>query len=216
MFSDYRYESELEAIFHWDFAKHVAEGVTTEPQLELITKLGVFRPDFVIKGKLRVGVELDGKEFHDGFRDECRDSIILGEKHLDVIYRFQGKDIYHNTADMLYFMAQCDPWIFHDKGIGNLKQLSCRERTPINLERDEHPLVVSHFDDVEKERFRMTLVTRRSAGSNQYWRRLYEFAIEKSPSNLDEMIAQRSVWLDEKAKTKPWFVRTDTGNVLMG
>src|SRR5436190_14323827 len=138
MYADYRYESPLEAAFHWDFDKVVGKGVTITPQVECITVLGTFRLDFGIAGNLKVGVELDGEEFHEEFRDECRDAIILGEKHVDVIYRFRGKDIWNNTADMLYFMSQCDPWLFSEAGRINLKTLSCRKRTEVDPDDEDH------------------------------------------------------------------------------
>jgi len=200
MFPDHRYESPLEAIFDWEFAKYIAKGVTISPQGECVTMLGTFRLDFVITGKLKVGVELDGEEFHDEFRDECRDSIILGEKHVDVIYRFKGKDVYHNTADMLYLMSQCDPWLFSERGKTNLNSLSCRERTVIDPNDEMQFVTVSHFDDFENEHFRLATIVRRSVRSihRHYWQNLYQFALEKKPSNLGGMIAAREAWQAEQ------------------
>lgn len=41
----------------------------------------------------RIGIECDGKKFHNASRDEWRDAMILGGEHLDVIYRLRGSDI---------------------------------------------------------------------------------------------------------------------------
>jgi hypothetical protein len=207
MFSDRRYESELERIFDWNFEKYVEKGVTIQPQHECATMLGTFRLDFLIKGKLKVGVELDGEEFHDEFRDECRDAIILGENHVDVIYRFKGKDIYHNTADMLHLMAKCDPWIFSDGGRANLKTLRCRrfeQMGEIDPEYDLHFLTVSFFEN-DEEKFRGTEASRRAVVSKhrQHWRYLYEDALATRPPNVDAMVeAQKAAWTEKATAAK--------------
>jgi hypothetical protein len=201
VFSDRRYESPLEGAFEWDFAKYVGRGVKITPQVECLTMLGTFRLDFLITGKLRVGIELDGEKFHDEWRDECRDAIILGEKHCDVIYRFKGKDIWHNTADMLYFMTKCDPWMFNDR-IENLKTLSCRQQQEVDPDNETHLLFVSYFDDVPVEHFRSTLVFRRARASKyrQHWRHLYEFALERKPTSLEQMLKLKEEEWQEKIK----------------
>jgi hypothetical protein len=197
MFSDPRYESELERIFEWDFAKCMKTEMIVTPQSECATMVGTFRLDFLISGAMKVGVELDGEEFHNGFRDECRDAMILGEGHGDVIYRFRGKDIFHNTADMLYFMSLCDPWMFRDGAGLSLKNRSSRrfdEAGKFNPEHDDHSFLLSFFEG-EEEKFRFASAIRRSnkVGMRQYWRGLYEDAIATRPPSLDAFIEQRLV-----------------------
>ena len=98
-------ESPIESIFEEAFIKHSAAGVVLERQREFITQLGTFRVDFAIKQQgLLIGIECDGREFHDSFRDEIRDAVILGEGHLDTMYRFTGPVVYYAAPMALEYI----------------------------------------------------------------------------------------------------------------
>jgi very-short-patch-repair endonuclease len=104
------FDSPIEEEFAYTIGKFLANGLEFNCQVELKTQIGNFRADFEIKSKnLRLLVELDGKEFHKGTKDLWRDSFILGEKHADLIIRFNGKDIVHNLSECCYILLTLCP-----------------------------------------------------------------------------------------------------------
>lgn len=117
------YESPIEETLAYHLAKYVAATMT--PQEELGTRWGVFRPDFVLDmSGFRVGIECDGRHFHDSYRDLWRDMVLLGDGHLDVMYRFPGTAIVNATCDTLFIMSRLDPKLFHERGLLSLESLS--------------------------------------------------------------------------------------------
>ncbi|HEX7241201.1 MAG TPA: hypothetical protein VF263_13085 [Longimicrobiaceae bacterium] len=119
------YESPLEDSFAWHTVKYLAPQVRFEKQVEVLTRWGVFRMDFVLDtGKRRVGLECDGKDFHDPWRDRRRDALILGTGVVGAIYRFPGSAVYHAPEACLYGLAGFEPDGFSDRGRINLTQLA--------------------------------------------------------------------------------------------
>src|SRR5689334_10635520 len=86
-----RLESPLEEQFIQSLEKYLNPRSDIIPQYEVQTILGKYRLDFVVAldGHL-IGFECDGKEYHDAFRDEWRDALILHTKEIETIYRFRG------------------------------------------------------------------------------------------------------------------------------
>ena len=87
-------------------------------QFTFVTSIGEFRFDFVIScnGRL-VGIECDGKQFHIPTRDFYRDAILLGEGHVDSIYRIRGKDIIYSDTDPLLLISLMEPAIFSAQAV---------------------------------------------------------------------------------------------------
>jgi len=123
------YDSPIEDRFALHYVKYASEEVDMAPQFEVATLCGHFIIDFVLTTSegYRVGIECDGREYHDQSRDEWRDAMILGESHVDAIYRLRGSDITYYIEDILYLMAVLDPHLFSDRATENLKVLASTE-----------------------------------------------------------------------------------------
>ncbi|WP_428304638.1 hypothetical protein [Lacipirellula sp.] len=110
------FESPLERLFHDQLLKRLPRGVSIQPQVEVQTLCGKFRLDFMVEvGGRRVGLECDGKEFHDEWRDEWRDAMILGDNQADEIIRFRGCDLTYHLDDCMYLLAHLQPLLFADR-----------------------------------------------------------------------------------------------------
>ena len=120
------YDSPIEECFAWDFLKNTSDDVEFISQYPAKTDYGHFILDFVavLPGGRKIGFECDGKEFDDASRDEWRDSLILGERHVDSIYRFRGCDLICHIEDLLYAVSKYDPKLFSQRGLINLQTLS--------------------------------------------------------------------------------------------
>lgn len=98
------FDSPLEESFFNSISDLLKKKITLIPQSEIETKFGKFRIDFVIENASRqIGIELDSLSTHDKnaqVYDFWRDSILLIEEHVDVLYRFNGNDI-SNKIDVI-------------------------------------------------------------------------------------------------------------------
>ncbi|RQO75564.1 hypothetical protein DBR43_09505 [Pedobacter sp. KBW06] len=111
-----RLESPLEEIFIENLEKYLSPSISILPQYEIETIAGKFRLDFVIAfGETKIGLECDGKDFHDAFRDEWRDGLILDTGEIETIYRFRGKDIFYALEDCIYIIYKYDYRIFNNR-----------------------------------------------------------------------------------------------------
>jgi hypothetical protein len=74
----YELESPIEELFIEGLERYLSPHPKVIPQYELVTPNGRFRLDFLlIMCNQRIGVECDGHDFHDEWKDEWRDAIIL-------------------------------------------------------------------------------------------------------------------------------------------
>lgn len=64
-----------------------------------------------------IGIECDGKQFHIPTRDFYRDAMLLGEGHVDSIYRIRGKDIIYGETDPLLLISHMEPAIFSSQAV---------------------------------------------------------------------------------------------------
>jgi len=126
------YESPIEATFASCCFKHLRPDVHIEAQAETSTKHGCFRIDFVLSlGDKRIAVECDGRDFHEPFRDEFRDAILLGEGHLETIYHFRGCDLVYYPDDCIWLMSALEPQLFSERGrhiLGRLQRVENENR----------------------------------------------------------------------------------------
>ncbi len=124
------YDSPIENDFAYNIVKYLDEGVTFKKQVSVDTVCGRFRLDFMAHRSRRcIGFECDGKEFHHNEvfvspRDRWRDALILETGVIEVIYRFPGKDLVYNINDCLFILASCQPQLFSERGIENLRVLA--------------------------------------------------------------------------------------------
>jgi hypothetical protein len=121
-----------------------------------------FIVDFVLRDSsdYRVGVECDGKKFHDASRDEWRDAMIIGENHLDAIYRLRGSDINYYIEDVLYLIAELEPSLFSPRAASNLKVLASPEVKEIckGHDRDIYLIHYKNEDDIGGSMLRHVVV----------------------------------------------------------
>jgi len=204
------YDSEIEDIFAWNFIKYCTKKINFLPQYEVQTTISMFRLDFVIElDGIKVGIECDGRDFHDEWRDEWRDAIILGGSDIEAIFRFTGTDIFKCIEVCIYVISVAYPQFFSKKGRDNLEQLYCA--SSIDGTYDEHLRrnIVDCFDCINFSINDHTrdLVFYDSNGNTvparhhvkiiyeskkypQHWNYLLEFAQrEKHIKTLDELIA---------------------------
>lgn len=70
---------------------------------------GRFRLDFNVSD---VGIEIDGREFHDSLRDEIRDACILATGAVRVIYRIRAADALYRPEDVVCALVADEPQLF--------------------------------------------------------------------------------------------------------
>ncbi len=118
------YDSHIEDEFAWHMVKYIALEARMEKQHPIHTYCADFRLDFYLeKGARRIGVECDGKAYHNPDKDRIRDTLILGTKQIDTLFRLRGKNIRHNIDDLLYLLSRYCPDVFSARGIINLETL---------------------------------------------------------------------------------------------
>lgn len=122
-------------LFH-EVHKFASDQVALDSQCEIKTQSGTFRIDFVLRHRTTgrpIGIECDGKEFHDLEKDAKRDAAIMATGQLAALYRVYGKDCYYCSNDVLQLISSKEPWAFSD---GFFKLASFRPN-PITYEDDE-------------------------------------------------------------------------------
>jgi hypothetical protein len=193
-------DSPLEEMFIQQFEKFVNGNCEIIPQFKVKTDAGEFRIDFVIKlNDLKIGIECDGRKFHDEWKDEWRDSMILGSNGVDTIYRFRGMDLTTYLNECIHVLYENDQSIFcerYSKIYINLVDVKS-----FNMEFSKHLLhseTIIHHIETEDEfgrktgRHHMIRVVRRNRNiKEQYWNNLYEFSKHHPNSKIDELIELR-------------------------
>ncbi len=184
------YESPIEEIFAQECAKYLDPAVALDSQVSVRTRHGQFRIDFVLSRIM--AVECDGKDFHDLFRDDLRDAILLGEGCFPIIYHFRGCDLAYHPEDCLWLMCTLNPNLFSERGRLHLERLHRLEAIP-SICTDES----STWVDAENPYQRIWVFHRNIYQTDPYWKVLYKFACEHPRATLDELITLREksrVW----------------------
>jgi len=184
------FESPLEEKFSWAIIKYLDPSVRFKKQITVLTFVGTFRIDFVTcQQDVRIGFECDGEDFHDPFRDECRDALILGGNQVDAIYRIKGKDIEHHVEDCLYLMSRWDPQLFSSRGRHNLAILSSKE-----AKLAWPPWTDTMFFSFRNSPFSVVMERRSRhvpSGERRHWQFLYSYARSNGVRTLDELVSRR-------------------------
>jgi hypothetical protein len=68
-----------------------------------------------LPGKKSIGIECDGREFHDPLADLFRDALILGSSGISAIYRFPGRVLSSRPEDALYLLSYWEPDFFNER-----------------------------------------------------------------------------------------------------
>jgi hypothetical protein len=118
------HDSEIEDIFIHNLAKYL------NPDVEIISQFNVdnpvkFRIDFVLKqsGKY-YGIECDGKNYHNYYKDKVRDALILDNSCINTIFRFPGKAIFYCVNNCIFFLYDSFPCLFKRDLAVNLHSLT--------------------------------------------------------------------------------------------
>lgn len=190
------YESPIEDAFAWHAVKHLSRDAVFDKQVDALTRWGLFRLDFVIRtGSRVIGVECDGRDYHDIWRDQMRDALILGAGVVDVVYRFPGSAIFHSPEACLYCLALCEPAAFDDRGLINLHLLT----SPWTRHYFEETRTSSGFQIMVPfdERYSRNTVHRHhldtSGNARNELRAFFEWALVRPERSLDALIAARGL-----------------------
>lgn len=183
--------SPIEDKFLYNYAKYASDEVIIKPQYNVTTLCGLFIIDFVLitSDGYRVGIECDGREFHDESRDEWRDAMILGENHVDSIYRLRGSDINYHIEDVLYLILSLEPTLFSERGFKNLNLLSSSEIQ--NFAKSHAQDIYSVTWEAEESLCAIRIETRRRIipnGQRRFWNVAYQFAVSVGGGPLDDVI----------------------------
>jgi hypothetical protein len=177
------YDSPLEDLFAYNITKYLHDSVRLERQVEVKTICGVFRMDFVADcGAKRVAFECDGRDYHDGGRDEWRDAMILDTGSVDVIYRLRGSDLHTHLEDCLFAIRVMDRELFSERGLVNLETLASAEaRKTVGIRRE--------LTTIRYHGLRLVWIFRRTRGGPEGFREgLVEYAKAHGGGNLDGLM----------------------------
>lgn len=184
------YDSPIEDAFAYAVTKYLGGDVLLETQVAVATICGRFVMDFVVSSPTagRIGIECDGRDYHDEHRDEWRDASILGGKHVDSMYRLRGSDITYHLDDVLYILCQLEPGLFSARGLMNLRVLASDEAKVKSFERsnDWH-----HIRYVSDEDGSLLVETRRRIvpdGQRRFWQTAFRFAESIGGGDLEEVM----------------------------
>ncbi|MFZ1389844.1 MAG: hypothetical protein WBP46_18985 [Thiolinea sp.] len=187
------YDSPIEDIFARHYVNYASETIAFTPQASINTLCGVFILDFLLEdgSGYRVGIECDGKEFHDAARDEWRDAMILGEHHVDVIYRVRGSDIVYYMEDVLYILSKFEPSLFKHRATNNLSVLASYEAQQMAKSRDSESYIFE-YKNSEDIGFLHLSARRYTVPTNErrFWQAAYTYALSIGGGKLTDVIDQ--------------------------
>lgn len=191
------YDSPIEDIFARSLGRYVNPNLRLDKQIEVNTPWGVFILDFVIECKSkRIAFECDGKDFHNSTRDEWRDAMILGEGHVDTIYRLRGTDLIHHTDDCLFVISTLEPQIFSRRGKVNLEVLAStviKEDLYFKMSLDKNSSEGSRLMPLGFPPFFIYLVRESRhipEGETALWKSHYSYALKNRGLALDNLIGK--------------------------
>lgn len=186
------YDSPIEDSFALHYVKYAAPDIDLIPQFKVNTLCGTFIVDFALidKSGYRVGVECDGKKFHEESHDEWRDAMILGENHLDAIYRIRGSDIHYYIEDVLFLLAALEPNQFNVRAASNLRGLASPEaqEVPKGHGIDQYKFRYRNGNDIG---FFNVEARRRAVPATQrrFWQAAHSYAVSIGGGKLDTVIS---------------------------
>jgi hypothetical protein len=111
------YDSPIQQELAWVLSKYVTPNARFTKEKEISTDVSAFRVDLVLEipGGKSIGIECDGRDFHDPLADLFRDSLILGSSNLSALYRFPGRVLANRPEDALYLLSLWEPEFFNDR-----------------------------------------------------------------------------------------------------
>ena len=194
------YESPLEDIFAYNAAKYFNSSVFLRKQVEFKTICGTFRMDFLAAtNTVSIGIECDGKKYHNKSRDEWRDAMILGELNLSAIFRLRGNDLFYRMDDCLFLLSKWYPVLFSKRGLINLKALASNDVKGFDFKTEDTSVIIP-YTEMSNSNDPIYLTIERHAftsdrGKKSFLKQIYEFAKSQGGDNLDSLIAKyRENW----------------------
>lgn len=188
------FDSPIEQIFAESCFKYFSHDVQVDKQVEIRSKHGIFRLDFLIqKDSKRIAIECDGKDFHDTLKDEIRDSILLGENHCDIVYHFRGSDLVYYPLDCIWLITVLDEYLFNERGLIQLQRLRSYKGMidKDSIEKNEDfclSINPPNFIWI----FRIsTELPMKNPSLNYHWVHLYKFCCNYPSLSLDELFETR-------------------------
>lgn len=128
-------ESPIEKYFAEECYKFLGKKIKCEGQVKYHAGGHNFRVDFILSdGQNTVGIECDGKDFHDYREDERRDYALLSDNCLQTIYRFRGTDIIRYLEICIWWISQECPGLFSERGRKALMGYFENWETPLTID----------------------------------------------------------------------------------
>lgn len=188
------YESPIERDFAYNFAKYADPSIEFAKQTRISTICGSFVIDFTARvGADIIGFECDGEDFHDEYRDEWRDAVLLGSKGITTIYHMRGADLTYRMEDCLCIISRLEPALFSSRGRVSLQTLASDGALSCNLTDDEVICVLYPPREGVAAPGMLRLVRRSQywpPGERRFWTSLYQYAVDRGGGNLDDLIAE--------------------------
>lgn len=191
------YDSPIEDLLAYNLVKYLEESARLLKQVHAKTICGNFILDFVIDSPLagRIAIECDGKDFHDFSRDEWRDAMILGENHVDAIYRFRGCDLHYHMEDLLLLLSILDPKAISGRGHTNLCKLASEQAKAEFTDKTNYGNFGFRYRNSEDEAGEGDIrvwVCRRElkGGIRAFWQAAYAFANSIGGGDLNHVISK--------------------------
>lgn len=109
-------DSPLERTFQHYLLKFAHELTKIHRQFKVTCGSKIYRLDFALERNGRiVGIECDGKEFHDINQDSERDKAIISTGLVNRIIRLPGKDIHHCRWEVILILNAIEPSFWNDR-----------------------------------------------------------------------------------------------------
>ena len=193
------FDSPIETAFADSCFKFLSPNVYVGKQVEATSTHGVFHLDFLMSvNDRKIAMECDGKDFHEGLRDELRDAILLGGGNCETIYHFRGCDLVYYPYDCVWLISVLDKDLFSQRGHIQLRQLRCLTSDVGNEDAEKNESFFSIL--TPPSRFfwafrRSVRLVSKNPTLNYHWKTLYKFACEYPSASLDELLNIRiSSW----------------------
>ncbi len=195
------FESPLENLFYDQLLKRQPRGTPFQTQVSVPTLCGTFRLDMMATVQnRRIGLEVDGQEYHDEYRDEWRDAMILGDGHADEVIRFRGCDLIYHLDDCLFLLSKIQPLLFSERQTNVIERLaSDRARRFAEGETDWQCGAMLSYGGAFVDIRRCTIEGLTTGVGREFWAVYYRFAVENGGGALDSMIdrwraTDRAAW----------------------
>jgi len=188
-------ESPIEVLFIETLEKFLSSKVEIIPQYEVMTLVGKFRIDFLLTiDEKKIAFECDGQDFHDSWRDEWRDALILGGGEIDTIYRFKGKDLHTFLNDCIYLIYHYDKELFNDRYPLIAPQLTSDEiknQLRVFHKKETNTIGYKAINEEGNQVGWLLLVMERRHKNDKsgHWNVLFEFAKNNPGLQLNQLMA---------------------------